>query len=719
MQNLIVRRGWTKRAAEEDGPSFEQQFGILSNAIIADKFPQLDKMKLAFQLLEKSDDNTEACGISIYLVGASVIFVPAFFKSNKLRTGDMFFIPQTQQFLPLSDPWISWIQNKDVDDGGDLVDPKYLGNRNEAKGDTVRTLTDPLIKSASLELSYLLQRFPDMERRVEDASLLDTVISFGKTASESLLDNMIKNADFLNAALTFYSGDELDTFAKQAAAMGAPAQEIELIMPLDKTAKDLTESELKVLYRDGFFIRKTAENKDTPAPSVIRSKKLNNMFGTVSESGKQQMLELNGNIKEVLVLTETSSLSGYSSHNWANNSGCIITDDRSAAGYMDKEGTGFIVFTGKRGYSELPKGAMALVEGLEAFKPEMLEGIGIAFTPKAVKDIPSDAVLIFPSGDCARWGNYGFERTTDGSGWTNAKSIASVSESPTLKRPMVTSNAIIVPQGTKIVMPNDRNQDGTYDESTRSARDCAAPIAYVTLSTLDSFLTSYCQKQYNKARIYSNGQEFVVNGDKNTNEEPKSIKEAAMLLVKEYSVEPAMAKVMLKEANNGASYDNPKSSTYFITKTADEWENANLSKSMIADTGPEINEVALPSVLEDPEQLAKAVTSAAQQGIKEVFDVTALKLLVRQNRFFDEIGDDVPLFMRVLDSLCRKLFQFYWHTDKMEEKYGMVKMKALEESLKCTLDSLSELTIFFKLRTVDGSGVTGDSAGELMTGNRG
>ena len=107
---------------------------------------------------------------------------------------------------------------------------------------------------------------------------------------------------------------------------------------------------------------------------------------------------------------------------------------------------------------------------------------------------------------------------------------------------------------------------------------------------------------------------------------------------------------------------------------------------------------------------------AAQNGIKEVFDVTILKLLVKQNRVFDEIQEDLPVFMQVLDSLCRKLFQFYWHTEKMEEKYGMTKLKSLEESLKVTLDSLSELTIFFKLRTVDGTGSTGDSLGDLMTG---
>ena len=60
MHSLVIQRNMTKRATEEDGPSFEQQFGILANAVISDKFPQLDQMKLAFQLIDKTDDNTKA-----------------------------------------------------------------------------------------------------------------------------------------------------------------------------------------------------------------------------------------------------------------------------------------------------------------------------------------------------------------------------------------------------------------------------------------------------------------------------------------------------------------------------------------------------------------------------------------------------------------------------------------------------------------------------------
>ena len=177
----------------------------------------------------------------------------------------------------------------------------------------------------------------------------------------------------------------------------------------------------------------------------------------------------------------------------------------------------------------------------------------------------------------------------------------------------------------------------------------------------------------------------------------------------------------VKEAANGATYNNPKALTYYIEKKAaydGEFGDPepSIGANKVTQVPPQIQMKEMPAILEDPANLEKAVTTAANNGIKEVFDITALKILARQNHFFDEIKDDIPGFMKTLDSLCRKLFQFYWHTEKMEEKYGTVKLKALEDSLKCTLDSLSDLTIFFKVRTVDGTQSTGDVTGDLMSG---
>ena len=156
MSQLVIRRGIVKTAAEEDGPTFEQQFGILANAVIVEKYPQLDDMKIAFQLIEKNDDGSEAVGAMVYMVGKTVIFVPAFFKNNKLHTADMMFIAQTQQFLPLEDPWLAWLRDKDLSDAGEQVPSTFGQNAVSPAGALMRDYTDPITKTACAYLRGLL-----------------------------------------------------------------------------------------------------------------------------------------------------------------------------------------------------------------------------------------------------------------------------------------------------------------------------------------------------------------------------------------------------------------------------------------------------------------------------------------------------------------------------------------------------------------------------------
>ena len=722
MQSLIVRRGFTKRAAEEDGPSFEQQFGILTNAVIADKFPQLDAMKLAFQLIEKEEDNSKACGAAVYMVGNSIVFVPSFFRNNKLQTGDIMLVAQTQQFLPLSDAWLAWLKTKDLNDAGEQVPPMAVEQNTGAKGVTIRDMSDPILKTASVYLRGLLHTDPDLSITRQQTSILDTALHMGKQASETLLDNLIKNNNFLNAALTFYSGDELDIFAKKAYAMAEPEQMVELIMPLDKEAKTLNEKELKALYKDGFFIRKTAA--DTRAtPYVIRSKQISGMFSAIRDAGTYKLLKQNGDVDEAVVVRRVEG-KDCCGDVCCCDSGKPADPGMSAASYMEAKAHLFTV--DEDGMHPLPADAMAMTDSREKFTEDTLKGIGKKLEGSNIKRIPYGAYLIYADGTCCAIHDT-LNRSSDGDAWTGfgineSDRVASVEVSADkagkLLHPIKSGNTLIVPKDTHIVLPPDAKADGMPMDRDYTPPRESGP-ACVTMATLDAFVTAYCQKRYHKTSIWHDGSEYTISGDKSERSDPKSVKEAALQLVTEYAIDPAVAKVMLKEAANGATYDNPKKTSFFITKTAEEaaeWQDANIPMSETRNIPPKIEQEAMPTVLEDPEKLQQAVISAAQNGIKEVFDLTALKLMIRQNRFFDEIHDDIPLFMQALDSLCRKLFQFYWHTDKMEEKYGMVKMKALEESLKCTLESLSDLTIFFKTRTVDGSGSTGDVTSDLMAG---
>ena len=697
MHSLIIQRNMTKRATEEDGPSFEQQFGILANAVIADKFPQLDSMKLAFQLIDKSDDNTKACGASVYVVGRTVIFVPAFFNNGNLKTGDMMLVGESQQFLPLSDPWLSWLKNKDLNPAGDLVDTADVDPIGTTKSTTIREIADPIIKTASVYLKGLCRLDPDLKKTASQMNVLDTALHMGKQATESMLDNMMKE-DLLNATLSFYSPEDLQKFASAAQAMD-PAPAFKVIMPFDKEAKDLSTKEQHALYKDGFFIKCAAEGKEVP--TVIKKKRIQDMFGILKEGGKTGLLQPDGSIKEAYVFKVDGCLCPCGNGDRGVNS---YTADRD--GYMpphlfSKPRPNFLVIVDDKAV-ELRQGAMELLSDREELTDDMFEKVGKKLS-SVDKDETGGFILCE---DGTAFDVWYLQKAGDGV-WTNGGLTYELADKDsTLKKPMMTAEKMwLIPANARFVANTEK----------------PASVGFVTMANLDSFIESYTQKHYKKARIYHNGSDYTVSGDNSDNgDQLLSFKEACLALVSDYGVAPADAKVMVKDAANGATYDNPKATSYLITKLASEtggWQDANIPMDQKVNPPPQIEQRQMPAFIEDPAQLEKAVTDAAQNGIKEVFDVTILKLLVKQNRFFDEIHDDLPLFMQVLDSLCRKLFQFYRHTDKMEEKYGMVKLKSLEESLKVTLESLSELTIFFKLRTVDGSGSTGDTAGDLMAGS--
>lgn len=115
-KNLIIKQGSLRKASSGEpgeGPSFEQQFGILANAQITDKYPSLSNYQIAVQMLDKSEDNSFAACVVVYKLGSNYIYVPAVFRKGKISTGEFMEVPALQMFLPLSDAWLSWIKNKD------------------------------------------------------------------------------------------------------------------------------------------------------------------------------------------------------------------------------------------------------------------------------------------------------------------------------------------------------------------------------------------------------------------------------------------------------------------------------------------------------------------------------------------------------------------------------------------------------------------------------
>ena len=736
MSSLIIRRGIVKQAAEEDGPSFEQQLGILTNALIADKYPKLDRMKLAFQIIELNDEHTEACGAAVYLVGRNVIMIPSFYKNSKINTGDMMFLVQTQQFIPLSDPWLAWVQDKELMPAGKNIDTENAGTdiRNDAM--TVKDNTDPIIKTACVYLRGLLHSDPDLKRVAENTSLLDTVTVMGKTASCALLDKLVDNPDFLNAALRFYKPEELDGFAKKASAMAEVAPEVEVVMPFTKEAAELSPEEQDILRKDGYLIKKASTEN---LPDVIEVKKVRNMFTALSRPGKMQLLCMDGSVHTCLVMRK-GELDLYGHGGGCPESICCsdIPDDSPYTGGRSSYGepgpahrgmthrpyirdNRFFALTtnNAREPMELAPSTMILADaGNKDFEPSMLADYGSALNPSTVDKLEYGSYILCPDGTAYRICGTAYAHNK---GWFTTDNMSIVlADNAEQHTPIVTSNMIILPKNSRVLLKPERDtsDERSYEERERDQVKGMHAFPFVQFNALEAFMAEYVRKNYRKVKITSNGSEAYFGGSR-TESVPMSVKEASLHLVKDYGVSPESARAMMHVAFDGASSGNPKSETFLITKTAaeqDPWEDANIAAHKFTNRGDIREFVEMPTVIEDPVKLQQAVTTAAENGIKEVFDVTAFKLLIHQNRFLEEIHDDIPMFMNCLDSLCRKLFLFYWHTKDFEEQYGMIKMKALEDSIKNAIDTLSELTIFFKRRSVDNGGI-GQDGGDLMKGH--
>ena len=65
-----------------------------------------------------------------------------------------------------------------------------------------------------------------------------------------------------------------------------------------RASAEAADKELKALYKDGFFIKCA---KETPAPTVIKKKRINDLFGILKEGGKAALLQPDGTVKEAYI----------------------------------------------------------------------------------------------------------------------------------------------------------------------------------------------------------------------------------------------------------------------------------------------------------------------------------------------------------------------------------------------------------------------------------
>jgi hypothetical protein len=92
---------------------------------------------------------------------------------------------------------------------------------------------------------------------------------------------------------------------------------------------------------------------------------------------------------------------------------------------------------------------------------------------------------------------------------------------------------------------------------------------------------------------------------------------------------------------------------------------------------------------------------AAQTGQREVFDTAMLGSLlkaVRQDSMVDRYLSDL---MKGMDRLGRIYFQFLWHGEEFEDRYGKQDLPELEDGMRNSFESMGDIIHKLKQKSVE------------------
>lgn len=278
----------------------------------------------------------------------------------------------------------------------------------------------------------------------------------------------------------------------------------------------------------------------------------------------------------------------------------------------------------------------------------------------------------------------------------------------------VTVDELQVPTGVKKFTVSKPSEDSAADGDCcleGSSRRPLTPgdLADVRLALLGSTVP---------LELLDDRTEVSVNGERLTKES------AFRRLVADWGLRADTADVLLKEAA-----DRPREARRYRVKlaspflsdsgptgpgfpedqpTGDGYINAGVPTRMVDEKRLRVdtmvpdpgNREAHKPMGPDPETMRVAQT-AAQTGQREVFDTAMLGGLlraVRQDNLVDKYLGDL---MKGLDRLGRIYFQFLWHGEEFEDRYGKQDLPELEDGLRNAFEANGDVILVLKRKSVE------------------
>jgi hypothetical protein len=111
---------------------------------------------------------------------------------------------------------------------------------------------------------------------------------------------------------------------------------------------------------------------------------------------------------------------------------------------------------------------------------------------------------------------------------------------------------------------------------------------------------------------------------------------------------------------------------------------------------------------EDFQKSMQVAQRAGAEGQKEVFDTSMISGMLKSVRQDSLVEQHLGSLVEALDALGRLLMNFYWHQEEFEDRYGKGDLPELEDSLRNAFESLGDITLFLKEKTIESPFNEGD-----------
>lgn len=701
--------------------AIEDTMAQLANSQVTQSMPSLRDYIEGFQLITSNEENNAAIGVEIGMLGNTCIYIPAIYRNGKIYDMDIMYIPEMDQWIPSQDNWVSMLKSKKPDmlaalkgrktmpsmgggsSGGVKLDlPFNMISKLASETGGFRKLLERegnqrLLKSAGDTMLEVLLRddVPDSFGVPEATEFLPNL---AKQASAKLLTALKDEPTVYNAFARYYSDEELNALIDKLEAktkfptaqtpVEEPQGTVKILTSASTEARDLDDAAKAKILRDGAVIQDTRGL----IPTKVYKAKQNNEWTTVSSNGLYELLNVDGATTTAYVVLNTES----NGNNMLSSKFVIPVDDgkRRAAYRCDAAIVG----------QPYPFSDLDLPGG---YTIDQIKTMSIAGGSDSDADSPSsyvDALILDVNGsgfklsgrvNNAQWVRGGDSDVLSGCNLlakdishevfrdidccvrcADNNTITTIVKLPHAAELRVHKNTLYVPDGCKLY-PIVHNVQSNILKLVDLAN---APDAIGRRAKLLGV------KVFNADGVHTisdnSGREF-----KDLNKTA-----AEYTLVKEYAIEPAIAEAMVKEASAKRVH-----SERYLLKIAEDTEFS----MAFAGQNPiqwEVDVADMGAVM--PPDVQQTIERASDAGVKDIFDVSLLKMLAEDSTTVRLVQEYIPTLYQAMDRVARLLY-LTRAGDSMAGAYGEGKIDVLEQKLKKLVTDIGDLIIYLQQGRID------------------